>query len=124
MLERRSEKNGFLLVEALFAFAIVAMMSALVYLTISQVSHTTKVVLERRSALLLARSVLDAASVESRANPISRTGRDGNLAWSVAVEGYRSDEVEMVPLRKVSVTITDLSGQNRLAHLSTLVAGQ
>ena len=124
MRERRSPQNGFLLVEALFAFAIVAMMSALVYLTVSQVSHTTKTVLERRSALLLARSVLAAASVESRSKPISRTGIDGNLAWSVAIESYRSDEVEMVPLRKVSVTITDLSGQMRLAQLSTLVAGQ
>ncbi|MFM9937322.1 MAG: type II secretion system protein J [Novosphingobium sp.] len=123
MREPRSDERGFLLVEALFSFAIVAMMSALVYVTVAQASHAATTLVERRSALLLARSVLAAATVNSQSRAISPTGVEGDLVWSISAEGYQGAEVEAIPLRKVTVTVTDRSGRKRLARLSTLGTG-
>jgi type II secretory pathway pseudopilin PulG len=123
MHNARRAENGFLLVEALFAFVIVAMMSALVYTTVSQVSHAATRLIERRNALLLAQSVLAGASVDSRVRPIGATGSDGNLRWSVAVDSYQPEDSDAAQLRKVTVTIKDASGTHQLARLSALGNG-
>jgi type II secretory pathway pseudopilin PulG len=123
MRDIRPAESGFLLIEALIAFAIVAMMSALVYGTVAQVSHAATTLVERRSALLLARSVLAAATISSRARAISPTGVDGDLVWSISAEGYQAAEAEATPLRQVTVTITDRSGRRQLARLTGLGTG-
>lgn len=116
-------EDGFLLLEALIAFAIIAMMSTLVYLTVAQVGQAAGRVVERRSALLLARSVLAATSIDSRARAISSSGTDGNLVWSIATETYRTDETGSTALHKITVTITDRTGGHQLARLATLGSG-
>ena len=123
MRDVRSAEAGFLMIEALIAFAIVAMMGALVFSTVAQVSHAANTLVERRSALLLARSVLAAATVNSEARAITPNGIDGDLVWSISAEGYQSAEAEATALRKVTVTVTDRSGRRQLARLAALGAG-
>jgi len=123
MRERRARDAGFLLVEALVAFAIVAVMAAMVYTTVAQTGLVATRLVERRGALLLARSLLAGAAVDSRTRPVSYAGADGPYAWTIAVDSYESPEAQASPLRTVTVTVTDPTGRYRLARLSTLGNG-
>ncbi len=116
--------NGYLLVEALVAFAIVAIMSALVFDTLSQASRAVSLVNQRRDGMLLARSVLAAATVDSPSQPVARNGSEGDLAWTVSTESWQSDETGDTPWRKVTVTIATRGGNVQVARLSGLKAAQ
>jgi len=109
---------GYLLLEALVALAIVAMMSTLVFVTISQMSQSASLVAERRRAMLLARSVLAAATVDSRSRAVPAQGADGDLAWSVSSDSWRPDDVGNLQLAKVTVTISDRIKGARLVRLA------
>lgn len=111
-------EGGYLLLEALVALAIVAMMSTLVFVTIAQMSNTATLMAERRRALLLARSVLAAATVDSRTRAIASQGANGDLAWSVSSDSWRPDNIGSLSLAKVTVTISDRSKGTRLARLT------
>lgn len=114
------QDQGFLLVEALVALAIIATMSTLVFLTIAQTSQSATLVIERRRALLLARSVLAAATVDSPAPPIADEGVDGPLAWRVRGEDYRAEAAGDLRLRQVTVTISERGRGRTLASLTGL----
>lgn len=118
MPDRFAPDAGYLLLEALVALAIVAMMSTLVFVTISQMSQSSSLVAERRRAMLLARSVLAAATVDSRTRAVASQGSDGDLAWSVSSDSWRPDDVGTLPLAKVTVTITDRAKGVRLIRLA------
>lgn len=116
--------RGFLLIEALVALAIVALMATLVFDTVWQMGKTATVASEKRQALLLAQSVLSAASVPGSATPISARGTDGTYAWQLAAEPYAPGESGGVPLETIAVTITDAATGRVLAQLQTLKARQ
>ena len=84
MPDRPPPATGYLLVEALVALAIVAIMSTLVFDTLSQMSRSESLIAERRRGLLLARSVLAAATVQSVVPPVASNGTDGELAWQIS----------------------------------------
>jgi Tfp pilus assembly protein FimT len=115
-------ERGFLMVEALVALAIAALMAALVFDTVWQMGRTAAVAAQQRQALLLARSVLAAASVPGTGSPIPPRGADGRLAWSIVHEGYASEAAEGVPLETVSVAVSDAATGRVLARLSSLRA--
>ena len=124
MSETAPATNGYLLVEALVALAIVAMMSALVFDTLSQASRAVSLVGQRRDGMLLARSVLAAATVETSSPPVARNGTDGDLVWNIATENWQTDETAGTPGSKVTVTIATRGGNVQVARLSGLKAAQ
>lgn len=117
-------ERGFLMVEALVALAIAALMAALVFDSVWQMGRTASAAADRRQALLLARSVLAAASVPGPATPISARGTDGRLAWSITSEAYSGEASDGIPLAAVSVAVSDTASGRVLARLTTLKAQQ
>jgi hypothetical protein len=121
---RYPRDRGFLLVEALVALAIVSLMAALVFDTVWQMGKTAVVANEKRQALLLAQSVLAAASVPGSVSPIAPRGTDGPLTWQVASEPYTGEASDGLQLQTVSVAISDAATGRVLARLQSLKAQQ
>ncbi|GEN99027.1 hypothetical protein NSE01_08600 [Novosphingobium sediminis] len=117
-------ERGFLMVEALVALAIAALMAALVFDTVWQMGRTATVAAEQRQALLLARSVLAAASVPGSGSPISPHGSDGHLSWSIASEPYADGATDGLALQTVHVQVRDAVTGRTLARLTSLKAQQ
>lgn len=117
-------ERGFLLVEALVALAIAALMAALVFDTVWQMGRTATVAARQRQALLLARSVLAAASVPGPGLPIAPRGTDGRLAWSIASEPYAGEAADGLALQTLRVEVSDAATGRPLARLSSLKASQ
>lgn len=115
-------ERGFLLVEALVALAIAALMAALVFDSVWQMGRTATIAAEQRQALLLARSVLAAASVPGPGSPIAARGRDGRLAWAVRTEPFGGAAADGLPLQTVSVAVSDAATGRVLARLTSLKA--
>lgn len=123
-MQPRPSERGFLMVEALVALAIAALMAALVFDSVWQMGRTAAAAANQRQALLLARSVLAAASVPGTASPIPANGTDGRLAWSITREAYASAAQDGLPLAAVRVAVRDTATGRVLARLSTLKARQ
>lgn len=123
-MRRDHRERGFLMVEALVALAIAALMAALVFDTVWQMGRTSTVAAEQRQALLLARSVLAAASVPGGGLPIAAHGADGRLAWSIVSEPYAGTASDGLPLVTVSVAVSDGTTGRVLARLASLKAQQ
>lgn len=119
-MQPHPREHGFLMVEALVALAIAALMAALVFDTIWQMGRTATIAAQQRQALLLARSVLAAASVPGPGSPVSARGTDGRLAWSIATDAYESEPADGLALRTVHVEVTDAANGRPLARLTSL----
>ncbi len=121
-------ERGFLMVEALVALAIAALMAALVFDTVWQMGRTATFASQQRQALLLARSVLAAASVPGpgygSGSPIPARGSDGKLAWRIASEAYAGDATDGLALQTVRVEVSDAATGRPLARLTSLKAQQ
>jgi prepilin-type N-terminal cleavage/methylation domain-containing protein len=113
-------RNGFMLIEALIALAIVAVMAAMVYDVVVTYGRTSAVAGTRRQATLLARSVLASASVSSPFPPVPATGIDNGLAWKVTSEPYQSGGDGGLPLRTITVSITQNGSSGVLVRLASL----
>lgn len=117
-------ERGFLMVEALVALAIAALMAALVFDTVWQMGRTAAAAAQQRQALLLARSVLAAASVPGSGSAIAPRGADGRLAWTVSREGFAGEAADGLALETVRVAVSDAATGKVLARLTTLKAQQ
>lgn len=118
MPELRDQSSaGYLLIEALVALAIVAVMASLLFGTVIQTSQAALLVGDRRQAVLLARSVLAAATVETGIPPIPEAGTDGPFAWSINRNGFNGAGGS-IRLQQVVVTISRRSDGRLLARLA------
>ncbi len=117
-------EQGFLMVEALVALAIAALMAALVFDSVWQMGRTAIAASDQRQALLLARSVLAAASVPGPASPIPATGTEGRMAWSITSEPFASAAQDGLALASVRVAVRDAATGRVLARLATLKTQQ
>lgn len=106
------------MIEALVALAIVAIMAGLVFATVSQTSHSARIIADRRAAILLARSVLAAATAETAIAPVPARGTDGPLAWSVNRDRYEGAGEGTIRLEQVVVTISLRSDGKMLTRLT------
>ena len=113
-------RNGFMLIEALIALAIVAVMAAMVYDVVVTYGRTSAMAGTRRQATLLARSIMASASVNSPFPPVPATGMDNGLAWKVSSEPYQSGGDGGLPLRTITVSITQNGSNSVLVRLDSL----
>lgn len=94
---------GFGLVETLIAMAIVAVMMAAMFQSISINARATSAMHDRRKAVLVAKSALDAAIV---AQSVSLRGVDGSMQWQIVVEPYQPAAGSAPAIDLMTVTVS------------------
>ncbi|WP_419827477.1 hypothetical protein [Sphingomonas sp.] len=119
-----SREEGSIVIEAMVAALIVAALAGTLFETVAANARTGRRVAEAERALLVARSRLAAAGVETPLATGIVEGRDGDLAWRVAVEPYEGDGASDVdPVSRVTVSVRDLRARVPLATLTSLRIG-
>jgi general secretion pathway protein I len=115
-----SREAGFSLVETLIAMAIIAAMMAMTFGGIAINARTTRAMFDRRAAVMVAKSALDAAVSSNDGEEMPQSGADGNLRWQIAVEPYQS-RVDTAPqLDLVTVTVAPVGSDRPVLRLCTL----
>ena len=123
-LAPRGNEEGFGLVEAVIALAIVAAMLGITFQTIAHAERSAADVQARRLAMLEARSVLAQVGVTIPVAPGSAQGVADGWAWHVDISSEAGDAPHQdVPISRVAVTVQD-GGSRTLAHLETLRLAQ
>jgi hypothetical protein len=119
---RRDE--GSIVIEALVAALIVAAMAGTLFETIAGNARAERAAAGQGRALLVARSRLAAAGIDTPLAAGITEGRDGDLAWRVAVEPYEGDGTSDVdPVSRVTVTVGAPGARAPLVTLSSLAIG-
>lgn len=112
----RGPEQGFSVVEALIALAIIAAMTLTLFAAITANARARMMVRERRMALILAQSRLD-DTVDGQSET---QGQWADLVWQVDRESYgNSASFSRNRLELVTVTVEDTK-HNQLARLSTV----
>lgn len=120
---RASSEAGFSLVETLIAMAIIAAMMAMTFGGIAINARTTQKMLDRRAAVMVAKSALDLAVGSDRSAEVTRSGTDGNLRWQIGVESYQPRVDKAPPLELVTVTVSPVGSDRPVLQLRTLRIG-
>ncbi len=115
------DERGYALAEALIATAIIAAMMAVTFQTIAAAAAATRLINERRMAMMVAQSALSLAESEGRFGSNGNAGQSGDYSWQVTTSGFgRGDAGEAAPLRLLRVTVRDVRTGQALASLQTL----
>ena len=120
---KESTQAGFSLVETLIAMAIIATMMAMTFGGIAVNARTTQAMLDRRAALMVAKSALDMAMASDCRGDMPMSGSDGQLRWQISVEPYQPRVDTAPPLDLVKVTVTPLGSSRAILQLRTLRIG-
>ncbi len=115
---------GFSLVETLIAIAIIATMLAMTFGGIALNARTTQAMLDRRAAVMVAKSALDMAVASDGRGDMPGSGTDGQLRWQIMVEPYQPRVDSAPPLDLVTVTVTPLRSNRAILQLRTLRIGR
>jgi type II secretion system protein I len=83
--------DGFTVVEALVAIAIVAAMTGAMFQVIATNASTARAVTERRLALLVAQSVIDLAIVQGTRSRAAERGSTAGMTWVATSQPHGSD---------------------------------
>ena len=118
------DERGFGLVETLIATAIIATMAAATFAAIAANARATQLIVDRRTAVMLAQSALDLgmAGIGNRREAQGQTV--GTLAWSLSVEPYRPRTDTAPPIDRVTVTVRQSASGRAILRLSSLKLGQ
>jgi type II secretory pathway pseudopilin PulG len=113
---RRSQEDGFALMDALVALGILGVILAMFVQTVHSTVTARRHAADSSRAILVAQSRL-ALAVESDGLPPS--GRDGDLAWSSTIVRYPGT-LDSQGLEKVTVSVAERLSGRALVTLSTL----
>ncbi len=114
-------QSGFSLVETLIATAIIAGMTMMAFQTISANAQATRLMIDRRAAVLVAKSALDSAIGST---DMARTGASGALQWRLSVEPYQPRANGAPPLDRVTVIVASAQSGRSVLRLSSLRVGR
>ena len=112
------DSDGFALVEAVVALAIVAFIVGATFQTLAMARTAVAGAEARRSAVVEARSLTAQLGATMPLVPGTSEGQSGALRWRIDIDTVASREVE-VPMRRATVTVTD-DRSRVLARLQTL----
>lgn len=117
----RGDAEGFSLVETLVALAVIAASSGLLFESISTSLTLSRTLAARREAVLLAQSLLAAATAPGEAPAIAAQGASRGLAWRITRSrrggGARDGDVAVEDVR---VEVLDQASGRRLTSVHTL----
>jgi hypothetical protein len=122
---RRASERGSVFVESVVAAAIVALALVGTLRVVADCAARDHAVEERRAAVLIAQSELDAVGSEIPLAPGRTSGLAGDLVWRVATYRYTESGVPGpagIPWRVV-VTVGPRAGGRDLARLESLRLG-
>lgn len=111
--------RGFALVEVLVAALILAMMLGVYFQSASQSLRAERMIADRREAVLLARSALDAASAIGADREVAQGGSSGRFRWQATVRPWTGDSGG-VTMERVEVTVSTADAPRPLVRLATL----
>lgn len=114
-------ERGFALLETLVAVGVIAMVMGMTFRTVSANAQAARMMADRRAAVLIAQSALEAASGSASDVSLERGGRERGLRWEVTVEPYGGEARDSgVPLQRVTVTVESEASRRPLVRLGTL----
>lgn len=112
--------DGFALVEAVIALAIVAAMLGITFQTIARAQRTAADTEARRFAMLEARSILAQVGATIPLVPGNAQGVSGPWVWHVEIAADAGEHPQHdVPIDRVAISVED-GASRKLAHLETL----
>jgi len=116
-----SARNGFALVDSMVALAIFAVMSALLFQTVSSTVIAKRHLADSRQAILLAQSRLAELQDADSANTLQDSGRDGNFLWRTKVERQAETANDNGQgLETISVAVSNASTGRIVVRLKSL----
>jgi type II secretory pathway pseudopilin PulG len=118
MAAMNRQPEGFALVEAVVALAIVAFIIGAMFETLAMARSAVAGAEARREAMLEARSIVAQLGATLPLVPGTSQGQDGSLHWRVDIDTVQGREIE-TPLSHAVVTVGDQRG-HVLARLETL----
>jgi type II secretory pathway pseudopilin PulG len=116
--------NGFALVETLVASAIIAGMLGLTFQSIETAARQTRMVEQRRLAMLIAQSQMTAIGAAQSARFGEARGVTSGVAWQMTVQPYRAAVASAINLDLISVSARPVGGARDLVVLKTLRVSQ
>lgn len=117
----QKNEEGFALLDAMVALAIFAIMSALLFQTVSSTALAKRHVADSRRAILIAQSRLAELQEEHSTNVLQTDGRDNNFVWRTNVDRLGNTALENSRgLEKVSVTVSNSKTNRDIVTLRSL----
>lgn len=120
----KPSEAGFGLVETLIAITIIAAMTAVTFQSIVVNARAMQAVEDRRAAVLVAKSALDAAVGGSVGIGGPDGGNDGRMHWQVTVTPFQSRLGNAPSLDLVTATVTVRGTDRPILQLRTLKIGR
>ena len=115
-----NRESGFALAETLVATAIIAAMLGVTFQSIETGARQTRLVEERRKAMLVAQSQLTAVGSAQSTSFGETNGITSGIRWRLSVQPYRANEPSGARLEAVSVTAGLASDKRDLVVLKTI----
>ena len=121
----KKRERGSILIETMVAAAIVALMLAAMYSGIGDSAMRNRQLAERRTALLIAQSELDAVGSSVPLSPGVTGGVEGAYVWRVDIEpqGAAQGNGTAGQLWQVTVSVRPSNGNVALVTLRSLALG-
>lgn len=117
-MKRRGAEAGSVFIETVIAAAIVMLLLAVMYRSIADSAARHAGLEQRRTAMLIARSRMDAVGAEIPAESGRAGGTEGPYAWQADIGPYPS--AAGAPLALVVISVRDRRTGAPLASLTTL----
>lgn len=115
------ERNGYALVDAMVALAIFAVMSALLFETVSSTATAKRHLVDSRHAIMVAQSKLSELQDEDGSDALQSGGRAGRFNWRSNVETMvDSAKDNSKGLENISVVVTDPATGRIIVALKSL----
>ena len=116
--------SGSILIEAMVAAALVALMLGTMYQALGDSAANQNWIAQKRIALLVAQSEMDAIGPLIPLAPGTTSGTEGPYVWQINIGQYPAGGPSNAgPLLAVTVSVRARSGGPDLATLSTLALG-
>lgn len=114
-------EQGFSLVEVLVSLAVIAVMSALLFETLSRNLRLAQDMTRRREAVLLAQSLLAEAGVPPPGTGLQDSGRRGPFAWRIDRRTQQDNARDSAPrLQELRIRVSDAATGRPLTSVATL----
>lgn len=121
MNRRGKAEDGFSLVEVLVSLAVIAVMTGLLFDTLTRNLRIGQEMARRREAVLLAQSLLAEAGVPPPGTGLKDVGRRGVLAWRIDRRTERENARDTRPrLQELRIQVSDADSGRLLTSVSTL----
>ncbi len=121
---RCHHEAGFGLIETLIALAIIATAMGVTFQVLALNARATQAMIDRRMAVLVAKSALDGAIGANATNNDQQAGVSGALRWRVAVQPYQPRSGTAPALDLVTVTVQRADTNRPVLRLRSLRLGR